>query len=150
MSRLPVRVMTDAALRQRRDELVAARRRIDAEVERITTALLLRRPDPPPPPVRHGTTWAYRTGCRCAPCKAANAAEKARDRARRKEREMKAAAKYERIGRPRVELAPGPNGLVFAMCRHCPWQEGPSVKTYMQERAAAHRADHRTGRIAPR
>lgn len=32
--------------------------------------------------MNHGTTWTYRTGCRCDPCRAANAAAARRRRAR--------------------------------------------------------------------
>ena len=52
---------------------------------------------------------------------------------------------HPKIPRPNVDLRPGPRGLVYAMCRHCDWQAGPSVKTYITERAIAHRKDHRAG-----
>lgn len=53
-----------------------------------------------------------------------------------------------KIARPKVELHPGPSGLVYGLCRHCPWQVGPSVKSYIEERMIAHRKDHRAGLLA--
>lgn len=140
-------LMSTEALTQRRRELVAARRRLDVELERITTALMSRKPRYRRPPPEHGTQRKWRAGCRCVPCRAWKANETRTYRERKKEIEMNTPTKYPRIPRPKVDINPGPGGMVFATCRHCDFNEGPSVKTYMQERAMAHRADHRAGRI---
>jgi hypothetical protein len=51
------------------------------------------------------------------------------------------------IRQPKTDLSHGPNGLHYATCRHCPWTYGPSVKSYVQERAMTHRMNHRAGRV---
>ncbi len=56
-----------------------------------------------------------------------------------------------KIARPKVVVRPvdpqDPSGLHHAHCENCGWTEGPSVKTYLKERATRHRADHRNGAI---
>lgn len=58
-----------------------------------------------------------------------------------------------KIARPKVKVGPvdpqNPSGLHHAHCENCGWAEGPSVKTYLKERATQHRADHRNGAIPP-
>lgn len=47
---------------------------------------------------------------------------------------------------PKVEVKPvGPREMWHAFCleRDCPWREGPGEKTYMNQRATAHRKEHR-------
>lgn len=57
----------------------------------------------------------------------------------------------QKIARPKVMVGPvdpqDPSGLHHARCENCGWAEGPSVKTYLKERATQHRADHRNGAI---
>lgn len=134
-------------LEQRRDELLYAAGVLEERLRTVQAALCAREPHGTwlPDGTEHGTYRGYRAGCHCTCCCAANSRHVTEARQRQRERRETVSTPHPKIGRPRVELVPGPNGMVFAQCGHCSWQEGPSVKTYMQERAAAHRRLHRDG-----
>lgn len=146
-------LLSAEALQQRRDELLFSVGVAEAQLERIRAVLCSREPHGRslPPTKAHGTRGGYLAGCHCTCCCAANAQFQAdaRFRARLKPRKAETSTMPEnpKIARPRVELAPGPRGMVYGLCRHCPWETGPSVKTYVQERMIAHRKDHRSGLI---
>jgi hypothetical protein len=57
--------------------------------------------------------------------------------------------RFRPVKQPHTSLSHGPNGMWYVVCWHCDWQAGPSVKTYVAERALQHRNDHRAGRAAP-
>lgn len=145
---------SSAVLQQRRDELLYSVGVAEAQLERINAALCSREPygKSLPPTKDHGTRPGYLAGCHCTCCCGANTKFQAdaRFRARLKPRKAETSTMPEnpKIARPRVELAPGPRGMVYALCRHCNWEAGPSVKTHIQERAIAHRKDHRAGLVA--
>lgn len=46
---------------------------------------------------------------------------------------------------PKVTVQPAGNGKWFAFCREqgCNWTHTPHPKTYVEERARVHRAEHR-------
>lgn len=147
-------LLSAEALQQRRDELLFSVGVAEAQLERIGAVLCSREPygKALPPTKRHGTRGGYLAGCHCTCCCEANAQFQAdaRFRARLKPRKAETTTMPEnpKIARPRVELAPGPRGMVYGLCRHCPWQVGPSVKSYVEERMIAHRKDHRAGLVA--
>lgn len=159
---LPVVLLSTEALRQRRAELLTARQRLDVELQRITGVLRDRAPGPKPRPrVRHGTEAGYRRHLRdgtamCDPCRAAHTAVQRSYRDAKRARTTEPTitppgadmpTPFPKIARPRIDLAPGPRGLVFAVCKHCPWQYGPAGKSFAQERAMGHRNAHRAGLI---
>ena len=47
---------------------------------------------------------------------------------------------------PKVEVYLGADGRWAAICRepNCPWAHTPHPKGYVEQRARAHRAEHRT------
>ena len=152
-------LLSDAALRQRRDELLRAAMSIDAQLRRVGE-LLWSRENPGARRPKHGTTRMWRAGCPCRACRAAKAAEVARYRekvpsqrrghpARGKERTMKTTkpGPHDTIAHPQTRLMPGVRGMVYGVCEHCSWEEGPSVKTYIEERRVEHRRAHRAGLI---
>ena len=147
-------LLSAEALQQRRDELLYSVGVAEAQLERIGAVLCSREPfgESLPPTKHHGTRGGYLAGCHCTCCCEANAQFQAdaRFRARLKPRKAETSTMPEnpKIARPRVELAPGPRGMVYGLCWHCPWQVGPSVKSYVEERMIAHRKDHRAGLIA--
>lgn len=76
-------LMTTDALRQRRAELIAARRRLDAAIRDIDAAVKTRTTTPT---AAHGTRRRYAKGCHCPACTTANTTHQQRYRAARKER----------------------------------------------------------------
>lgn len=157
--RLPVALLSESALRQRRDELSEARRRITVELRRIerrlTGGAAPRRSDE----TAHGTMQGYKAHREiwhtpaCAECRAWHAWYRRQLRARRRVEqqpnpeentvENNAPAPLERITQPKTDLTHGPGDLWYSKCRHCEWTYGPSVKSYVQEREIAHRRAHR-------
>lgn len=76
-------LMSLDALRQRRAELIAARRRLNDAIRDLDAAVKARTTTPT---AAHGTRRRYAQGCHCTPCTTANTTHQQRHRAARKER----------------------------------------------------------------